>query len=57
MFQKKKIYTFCMAEKLHTRLVRFVKKTGRRSLSEFFAELGRAEMIREKKKKGDISDG
>ncbi len=57
MFVKKKNFTFCMYEKLHTRLTKFSKKMGHRSLSEFFAKVGQEEIDREKRRKGDISDG
>ncbi len=53
LFQKKKNYTFCMYEKLHTRLTKFAKKHGHRSLSEFFARIGQDEINRAKKTKGD----
>lgn len=51
MFQKKKIFTFCMYAKLHKRLTRFAKKTGYRSLSEFFAKIGQAEINKAKSAK------
>ena len=50
MFEKKKTFTFCMYEKIHKRLVRFAKKTGHKSLSEFFATIGQREIDREKEK-------
>jgi hypothetical protein len=45
-----------MFEILHGRLVRFAKKHKYRSLSDFFATIGQAEIEREKKGKGDIDD-
>ncbi len=60
MFEKKKNYTYCMYEKLHKRFVKFAKKNGYRSLSEFFAKTGQGEIDRVEKAKGiakgDISD-
>jgi predicted amidophosphoribosyltransferase len=57
MFEKKKNFTFCMYEKFHTRLTKFAKKAGYRSLSEFFAKIGQQEIDKAKKKKGDKDDG
>lgn len=57
MFVKKKNFTFCMYEKLHTRLTKFAKKHGHRSLSEFFATVGQQEIDRAKRAKGDSHDG
>lgn len=57
MFEKKKNYTFCMYEKIHKRLTKFAKKAGHRSLSEFFAKIGQAEIDRTKRAAGDKDDG
>ena len=57
MFEKKKTFTFCMYEKLHTRLTKFAKKAGHRSLSEFFATVGQQEVDRVKNSAGDKDDG
>jgi predicted CopG family antitoxin len=57
VYQKKKNYTYCMAEKLHNRLVKFAKKTGYRSFSDFIARVGQAEIDRVKRAKGDKDDG
>jgi len=56
-FKKKENFTFCMYRKLHTRLTRFSKKEGYRSLSEFFAALGQQAIDTAKRRKGDIDDG
>ncbi len=54
---KKKIHTFCMYDKIHNKLVKFAKKANYKSLSEFFAVIGLAEIDRAKKAKGDRPDG
>lgn len=57
VYQKKKNYTYCMAEKLHTRLVKFAKKNGYRSFSDFIAKTGQAAIDAAKRAKGDKADG
>ncbi len=55
---KKKIYSICMDEKVHAKLTKFVKKMKRKykSFSNFLEDVGLAEVERERKRKGDISD-
>ena len=51
MYEKKKTYSYCMHEKLHSKLFYFAIKNKYRSLSDFFAKIGQAEIDRDKGKK------
>ena len=55
---KKKIYSICMYEKIHGKLARFAKRAKYKSLSEFLAVIGLAEIDKAKKAKEEAkTDG
>jgi hypothetical protein len=51
MWTKKKIYTICMNQRVHDRLVKFAKKKDYKSFSDFLVSLG-VEAMKEDKKPG-----